>query len=239
MKCTGEHLLRHTLACLAGLAVASTTVACSGRDENAVNPNAPTRESTARIMTPPENAPAIPPPRLRPRPMAQKVAPLGPAPTEYVIEEPAPALAAAEAPHERDFSEELRNAVGDIASCLDVETARTLHGALTVSVSTTVLPSGTMSRASVSAPLPEAARNCIRDRALHASIGPVENAPRSISTTLRFEVQASEAPPPQRVFAPDYIPPGATAPGVTLPALGGAPPAGAQAPGIVLPAQVP
>lgn len=220
-------------ACFAGLALA-----CG---EDRVNPNAPTREQMARIIPPPANPPApAPPPRIVPRSIARPTeASPGPSPTEFVIEEQVTTPAPPTPPSARDLGEELRAAIGDITGCLDAETARSLHGSLTVNVTATVLPSGTMSRANATAPLPEAARRCIQDRALHASIAAVERAPRSISTTLRFEVEASAPPPPVREYAPDYTPPGAAAPGVTLPALGGPPPPGAQAPGLVLPARVP
>ena len=217
-------------ACFAGLVL--------GCGEDRVDPNAPTREQMARIMSRPANPPTpAPPPRFVPRSLTPSgEASPGRSPSEFVITEQVTTAPPPTPPVARDLSEEFRAAIGDITSCLDAETARSLRGSLTVNVTATVLPSGTMSRANVTASLPEPVRRCIQERALHASIGAVERAPRGISATLRFEVEASAAPPPVREYAPDYIPPGATAPGLTLPALGGAPPSGAQAPGLTLPA---
>jgi hypothetical protein len=172
---------------------------------------------------------------------------LPPAP-DIVIEQPAepPPVEAAPEPAAppRDLGEELRQAIGGIDGCLDAQTAAALGGSLSVGVRATALPSGRLQRASVSASsLPQAARDCIRDRVEAASMPtPIPGAPRSVSTTLRFEVSASVTTEQRRTLAPEttQLPTGAHAPGRTLPALAPAGPApGAVAPGRTLPAQAP
>lgn len=148
------------------------------------------------------------------------------------------AVPAEEAP--RNYGNDLRAAIGDISGCLDVQTAAAQRGALSVSVSATALPSGRLQRATVSAgSLPRPAIDCIRARVESASIPqPIEGAPRTVSTTLRYEVSAQVTTETRTRFATDEAPPGNTqAPGVVLPALGTPGPApGAVAPAYVQPA---
>lgn len=169
---------------------------------------------------------------------------LGPPPApEIVIEEPAPPPETPPEPtpveRPRNLGEELRVAIGDVSGCLDVQTAAAQRGSLSISVSATALPSGRLQRASVSAgSLPRPALDCIRARVEGASLQtPIEGAPRSVSTTLRFTVSAEVTSETTTRFATDGPPPGRTqAPGVVLPALGNPGPApGAQAPAVVLP----
>ncbi|GAB4215812.1 MAG: hypothetical protein OHK0013_41710 [Sandaracinaceae bacterium] len=170
------------------------------------------------------------------------------APPDIVIEQPSEASPStpstgAQVPPRRDLGDELRRAIGGIEGCLDAQTAARLGGSLSVSISATALPSGRLQRASVSAgSLPSTAVECIRARAEAASLAPpIEGAPRTVSTTLRFQVSASLTSETRRELAPDVValPPGSQAPGLTLPALGQPGPApGARAPGIVLPAVV-
>jgi hypothetical protein len=140
----------------------------------------------------------------------------------------------------RDYGNDLREVIGDISGCLDPQIAAGLSGSLSVSVSATAMPSGRLQRASVSAgSLPRAAQDCIRARVESAMIPtPIDRAPRSISTTLRFQVTAQVTTETRTRFATDGPQPGRTqAPGVVLPALGDPGPApGAQAPAHALPA---
>ncbi len=162
-----------------------------------------------------------------------------PAP-DIVIEEPGPAPPAPPpVVRPRNFGEDLRVAIGDVSGCLDVQTAAALRGSLSISVSATALPSGTLQRASVSAgSLPRPVLDCIRQRVESASLQtPIEGAPRTVSTTLRYTVSAEVTTETVTRFATDGPPPGRTrAPGAVLPALGEPGPApGAQAPAVVLP----
>jgi hypothetical protein len=210
------------------------------------NAPAPSRTEAAGVD------PTARPPRVReeragwartpaPEPTPLELAP--PPATAVVIEEtigtPSEAPAEPTAPR-RDYGDDLREAIGDISGCLDPQTAASLSGSLSVSVSATAMPSGRLQRVSVSAgSLPPAAQSCIRSRVESAMIAtPIDGAPRSVSTTLRFQVSAQVTTETRTRFATDGPPPGRTrAPGVVLPALGDPGPApGAQAPGVVLPA---
>lgn len=209
---------------------------------------APDREGTAGI-TPGERLSGPRDPHTTwarvPEPEPTVLPELPPAP-DIVVEQPVepPPLEAEPEPAAppRDLGDELRQAIGGIEGCLDAQTAAGLGGALSVSVSATALPSGRLQRASVSASaLPQAARDCIRGRVEAASLAtPIDGAPRTVSTTLRFEVSAAVSTEQRRTLAPatTRLPSGAQAPGVTLPALAPAGPApGAVPPGITLPAQ--
>lgn len=155
---------------------------------------------------------------------------------EERVERPVPPPA----PRPRNLSDELRDAIGDISGCLDVETAARIGSSLSVAVRATALPSGRLQRATVTAPsLPASAVSCIRDLAEAASLPtPVDGAPRTVSTTLRFSVSAQRTVETRTRFADDEPIPGrARSPAVVLPALGPPGPApGARAPAIELPA---
>jgi hypothetical protein len=235
-----------TLCVLVLCALAQPLVGCGADEDAPPPPGSPDRASTAGLG----RRPGLPGPRdtrsswgRSPEPGPAGLPSLPPAP-DLVVEQPgeAPRAAPATPPARRDLGDELRQAIGGIEGCLDVQTAANLGGALSVSVSATALPSGRLQRASVGAPaLPSAAIDCIRARVEAASIAPpIEGAPRRVSTTLRFQVSASVTTETRRVLAPDVVslPPGARAPGMTLPALGADPIPGARAPGIVLPAVV-
>ncbi|MFO0681366.1 MAG: hypothetical protein U0234_04910 [Sandaracinus sp.] len=168
-------------------------------------------------------------------------APLGAAPTTADGEEATTATAAATGAteQERDLGAELASAVGSPASCIDLATARALHGALAIHVTATITPTGSVTRGTASAVgLPEAAAECIRARVLAAHLGaPVEGAPRTIATTLSFDVTATDDE--TTTETPVWHQPGAVAePGVVLPAVGATGrPEGAVAPDHTLPAQ--
>jgi len=141
-------------------------------------------------------------------------------------------------PEERHLGDELATAIGSPASCLDLETARSLHGRLSVSVSATVMATGGVTRATASgASLPETVLTCLQARALAAHLrAPVEGAPRTVSTTLAFDVTATDDR--TTTTTPEWHQPGAVAePGHVLPAVGAqGRPEGALAPDSTLPA---
>lgn len=141
-------------------------------------------------------------------------------------------------PEPRHLDTELAAAMGSPAPCIDVATARTLHGRLSVNVSVTVTPAGNVTRATVTAgALPEPALACLEARALGVRLtAPVEGAPRSVSTTLAFDVTTTDDETTR--VTPEWHQPGAVArPGVVLSA-GGTEgrPTGAVSPDAVLPA---
>jgi hypothetical protein len=146
-----------------------------------------------------------------------------------------------DAPAERNLGAELVTAVGSPAGCIDLATARSLHGRLTIQVSATVMPTGSITRASASGSgLPPAALDCVEARALAARLAaPIEGAPRGISGTLEYEVTATDDA--VTVTTPDIpTPRGAVAPGIVTPALGpDGPIAGNVAPSSTLPATGP
>lgn len=150
------------------------------------------------------------------------------------------APAATTASEERDLGAELAAAVGSPASCIDLATARSLHGSLSIHVTATVTPTGSVTRGTASgAGLPAAAAECVQARVLAAHLAPpIEGAPRTISATLSFEVTATDDE--TTTETPAWRQPGHVAePGVVLPAVGAtARPEGAVAPDSTLPAQV-
>lgn len=221
------------------LAVLVALTACGSSERTP----GPTREQTvgqrggALTPTSPGSASEWARPRT-PAPLPDEQPP--PAPPIEIEETVELAPATTAPPAARHYGDELRAALGDVSGCLDAQTAARLGGALSVSVSATALPSGRLQRASVSAGgLPAPALACIRARVEAASLAPpIDGAPRSVSTTLRYSVSAELTVETRTRFATDERPPGDTqAPAVVLPALGPAgPAAGAQAPGVVLPA---
>ncbi len=226
------------------IVLAIALVGCGSNDD----PSAPTRNETAGVDP---NARPVFGREVRsgwastpaPEPMVLDQPP-PPPPPDVVVEEQV--VITPEVPAEvrpRNYGNDLRDAIGDISGCLDVQTAARVSGALSVSVSATALPSGRLQRASVSGgSLPRATTDCIRARVEAASLAqPIEGAPRTVATTLRYEVSAQVTTETRTRFADDEAPPGNTqAPGVVLPALappGAAP--GAQAPAYTQPALAP
>jgi hypothetical protein len=143
---------------------------------------------------------------------------------------------------DRDLGAELRAALGSPEGCVRGETMTRLGGRLDVQVTATVGPSGRVSTASVGAPgLSAEERACLERRAGGVVLrGPVEGAPRRVSTTLAATYRATPPPPPRDVPPPPIpLPPGARPPSHALPAqVGDGPAPGSVAPRIVLPAQV-
>lgn len=165
---------------------------------------------------------------------------------------------AAAAPEGRNYAGELATAIGSPMSCIDLATARTLHGHVTIQVTANVTPSGGVTRATAAgAGLPPTALTCVQNLALAARLlAPVADAPRVISTSLTFDVSATddtvthETPvwhQPGAVAEPGVVlpavgaqgrPEGSVAPDETMPAIGATGrPEGSVAPDIVLPAR--
>lgn len=141
-------------------------------------------------------------------------------------------------PEARNLQTELATALGSPATCIDVATARTLHGRLTLQVTVNVTPSGGVTRATAAgAGLPPAVLECVQSRALAVHLAaPIEGAPRAISTSLSFDVETTDDTTTRET--PVWHQPGAVAePGVVLPAVGAeGRPEGALTPDSVLPA---
>lgn len=187
--------------------------------------------------------------RVRDRPPAGGAA--GPGPRGGIVAE--------EPSEEEDPDERLRRALaqsfGTPTACLSDQTRDRLEDELAVHLSVRVMGSGRVLSAQVSgAGLSAEDRECMVARAEGLRLpGPIEGAPRTVSTTVRYEVQdsrvtVSERGDPYVTFAPggeDGEPPppreygpGTVHPDSTLPPAGSTEgrPAGSVAPSSTLPA---
>jgi len=178
-----------------------------------------------------------------------------PAPTPFVFPDDAPPAAAKPAaatpegaaapdgPPPRDYSGELKGLVGSPGGCLKPRVGARSPREITVTVEAVVMETGMISRAYArSSELDDEELACIRARLASARMKPaVEQAPRSVSTTVSLILQpgaaqpAAAAPPPgydQPEPPPDLDEPeppsGIDQPETALPPLGAAP--GDQAP---------
>jgi hypothetical protein len=118
---------------------------------------------------------------------------------------PAHALPAVESPAdagaaqpERDLSAELAGVLNPHGTCLDFAAVARSGGAIKLSAQAMVLPSGSISRATVTAPgQPGTSLACLESRLRGARLaGPIPGAPRSVSATIALEVAAAPAPAP-------------------------------------------
>ncbi|MGF1466310.1 MAG: hypothetical protein ACFCGT_09260 [Sandaracinaceae bacterium] len=146
---------------------------------------------------------------------------------------------AATAPRAPTLGELVRDAFGSPLDCLSEGTRRELpaDGTLQVDVTVHVSLSGRVTRAEVrSTPLPEEDRLCLQRQAEGLQVpGPVEGAPRAVTTTLLFRIRREEpAPPPEEPLPPRL----GLAPDLTLEPAGTATerPAGSLPPSSTLPA---
>ncbi|MFM2421287.1 MAG: hypothetical protein RL385_6010 [Pseudomonadota bacterium] len=137
-----------------------------------------------------ETAGFEPPPLAVPADRAQAPAPALPV--------GAPAVDAGPAQPERDLSAELATLLNPHGTCLDFAAVARSGGAIKVSAQAMVLPSGSISRATVTAPgQPGTTLACLESRLRAARLaGPIPGAPRSISASIALEVAAAPAPPP-------------------------------------------
>ena len=156
---------------------------------------------------------------------------VGPGPEEVV----APPTEPGSTERERDLQAELLAAYGSPQACLEPGNIEGEHTNMRLSV--VVTASGRITRASASAPVPQGTRRCLRERAERLMlIGPIENAPRTISVNVRLSAPpAPPARPQGRV-----LPPGTVPAAQVLPARGeGSPDDSFVAPVRTLPAMVP
>lgn len=227
------------------LAVIVALAACG---EGEVSSSAPTRGprrgAAAPLATPPPSTPpgrggGAGPPRPRFRDSTPSPSPSGALGvyevTELETDEGAPAQPAA-----RNLPEELRAALGVPQECLPADVASTLGTELRLPVRVWVTETGRVTRAEVGGSAPASVRDCVQRRAEAISMrGPIERAPRDVSTQLVIAIRRQDAPAP--AAAPGWrTPEGAQAPALTLPATGPqGPPRGAVPPGSTLPAVAP
>lgn len=114
----------------------------------------------------------------------------------------------AEKREERDLSAELKAILGQPTSCLDLDKVATGGGNVTVRVIASVMPSGSINRASASAAGQDgAALRCIEQRVLSGSLkGPIEGAPLAVTAESVIEAVKVAPPAPKTVEAPRPAP---------------------------------
>lgn len=148
---------------------------------------------------------------------------------------------AAEEAEGRDLEADLRRAFGAPADCLSEETRDAMGDALTLQVSVRVTPAGRVVSAEVTGgALSEADRACLTRRAEGIRMAaPIEDAPRTVSATIRYSVQDGRVTTTERELPERSYGPGTLLPDSTLPAAGTETerPAGSLAPSSTLPAQ--
>jgi hypothetical protein len=104
----------------------------------------------------------------------------------------------------RDLAQELLGVLPTPATCVDFAKAAENGGKLEISVEATVMPSGRISRASVSAPGQSAqAVRCLEQGVLGAALKPdVPSAPLTVRATLPLEIVAQTRPAAPTAPAP-------------------------------------
>lgn len=198
-------------ALLFGLGLA----ACSTKPE-APNPPGLRDANGQPIRTNGSAAPPATPRAPAPAPMWDVPVPSAPAaaPAEDPIAELIGGLAlgdaGAGAPTPRDLAAEVSARLDPRGACLDLARVAQGAGRITLGATVTLLPSGRISRAVVSAPgQPAEARTCLEQRLLAAQLrANVPDAPRSVSATFTLEVSAAQPAPrayagPERAAPPD------------------------------------
>lgn len=114
-----------------------------------------------------------------------------PAPAAAPAAEDQPAAAAPEGPPPRDYSGELKSLVGSPSGCLKPRVGAQAPREIMVTVEAVVMESGMVSRAYArAADLDDDELSCIRARLGSARMsGGVENAPRTVTTTVSMVLQ--------------------------------------------------
>lgn len=239
------------ICCVAIVAITSngSAAGCGGDDDEPGSSSVqrgPGRRGGGGDVVAPASPPAAPPDsRSRAvREATRTPQPWGAAPiqvTETVVEGGGAADEPQARAGERDLGRELQQALGAPAECLPPEIARSLAPQLRLAVRVWVTASGRVTRAEVSGSAPVAVRDCVDRRAEALSLrAPVPGAPRDVATELVVDIRpdgtaraaAGSAQPPER-----RLPPGASAPGITLPAVGAqGRPQGSVTPDLTLPA---
>ncbi len=181
------------------LALFLLALGCGRRDEGTSGPPPPPRGSVrgggigrasapAAPSAPAATAPASPT-RARTEARDDWRSIGRPATDEAPAEAPA-APTEAPAVEERDYPTELAAAYGSPTSCFDYARISTFGESLRVNVSVTVMPSGRVNRATASGTgfTPEEVA-CLEERAMNTSLrGPIDGAPRTISTRIEYAI---------------------------------------------------
>jgi pyruvate/2-oxoglutarate dehydrogenase complex dihydrolipoamide acyltransferase (E2) component len=196
-------------------------VAACGSKAAAPNPPGLRDGNGQPIVSAPAAQPAAPaPPPAAPAPVAVDPFPApapepAAAPAEDPIAELIGGLAVSDAGADngarpRDLAAEVSAQLDPRGACLDLARIAQGDGRITLSASVTLLPSGRISRATVSAPgQPNEARTCLEQRLLSAQLGGnVPGAPRTVSASFTLEVSGAQPTPraypgPARATTPD------------------------------------
>jgi len=134
----------------------------------------PVRPATTVAPTAPNDMPVLPPRLLA----ADEIPSAAPAAQDKPTEDKPP----------RDFSAELLQLLGSPAGCLNARTSDNAPASIDISVSTSVMPSGSVAQAEVhGAGLETSELQCLRARLESLHFGqPIENAPFSVRGTLHL-----------------------------------------------------
>jgi hypothetical protein len=181
------------------LALALSLAACSSREQPSRPRGLTPEEVPAPSATPPTSPPperVQPPPSALPSPFAQRApdpgalmnrdATVGSASGEVTD-------AAVDAGPPRDLGAELAARIGQPVQCVDMAAIVAGGGKLSITARAQVMPSGRITRATVTAPgQPAQATTCIERLVTAASLAsPVPDAPREVSTTVVMQVVAT------------------------------------------------
>ncbi len=139
-------------------------------------------------------------------PVKPFVFPDDPKPAEAAPAAAPPEAAAQEGPPPRDYAGELKGLVGSPSGCLKPRIGARAPREIAVTVEAIVMETGMISRAYArSGELDDEELACIRARLGSARMRPgVEQAPRSVSTTVSLILQPGVAPPAAAAVPPGY-----------------------------------
>ena len=213
------HTLAHARATLIGLGVLCTlacvmpgaSLACGGGGgEPQASPPASSRgprKYAADVPSPDEEARRAAEAAEAAK-RAAAASPIAPA-AKPAAEAPAAAKPAAEEKPARDLGAELATAVGNLAACVQPRTAGSGTAAgttLAIGLEAVVTENGIVTRSSVRASALEAPElDCVRRRLAAVRLrAPVEEAPRTVTTSITLTLQAAApaAPPPAPPVTP-------------------------------------
>jgi hypothetical protein len=196
--------MNHALSRTMTFVLLAALAACGGNEAPAPRgiPEADRREPVVRAPEPQAEAQ---PPAPEPRAPSKLKSPFELGPGDLTAEQPAQAAPAGQKPEEkqRDLGQELADAASR-TGCFDVPAAaKQPGGRLVVSASAYVMPSGRITRATVSAPgQPSSALRCAEQKLVQMGIpGPLEEA-ESIQGQTTLEVMAAANQPPAQAAAP-------------------------------------
>jgi len=173
-------------------ALALTSAACGdepGDPAPQAAPRGPSNEDVGTAETPETPQPTARPPEPEPYK------------SPFEDDTPGPSAPAAEAEkkkeeEERDLGAELKSALGSPVGCLTPRPADQAPDRITIAISAQLVGSGRITRATASASQLEASElDCVRRRVEAIRLrGPVDDAPRGVSTSVELELKTPQPP---------------------------------------------